>query len=144
MISFKDNIDVDQARERVFGFISDLNNLSRFQAEVVQTKVITPGPIVVGTRFDEMVKLGPWRVPTECVVTEFDPRGSMTFQATSKPVSYVGRFTVEAVGNGSRVTIQGTARLRGLWRLLEPILAGDVRKGVRHELAAIKRLTEAL
>jgi hypothetical protein len=142
VITFQDSIDVAQAQDKVFGFISDLNNLAKFQAEVVQTRVVTPGPVAVGMRFDELVKLGPWRVPTHCVVTEYDPRGTMAFRAESKPVNYEARFTVAAHADGSRVTLQGTARLNGLWRLLEPLLAADVHKGIRHELGAIQRHTE--
>ena len=142
MITFHDSIEVSQGRQKVFGFISDLNNIPKFQSEVVQSRVTTPGPVAVGTRFEEVVKLGPWRIPTHCVVTEFDESGTFGFEASSKPVSYEGRFTVESVGAGSRVTVRGTAKLQGLWRLMEPILAGDVRKGVRHELLAIKRHTE--
>ena len=142
MITFRESIEIPQAREKVFGFISDLSNLSKFQSEVVQSRVITPGPVAVGTRFEEVVKLGPWRVPTRCMVTEYDEGETMAFEASSKPVRYSARFTVEAAADGSRVTIQGTARLQGLWRLLEPLLESDVHKGVRHELVAIKHHTE--
>lgn len=142
MITFHDSIEVSQKPDRVFAFISDLNNLPKFQAEVVQSRVITPGPVRLGTRFEELVKLGPWRVPTQCVVTEFDEQGKLAFEASSKPVKYEGAFTVEPAAPGSRVTIRGIAQLQGLWRLLQPLLAGDVRKGLRHELLAIKRHTE--
>jgi hypothetical protein len=75
-------------------------------------------------------------------VTEYDPRGTMAFRGESKPANYESRFTVDTHADGSRVTVQGTARLNGLWRLLEPLLAADVRKGVRHELLAIRQHTE--
>jgi hypothetical protein len=67
----------------------------------------------------------------------------MAFRANSKVVKYHGRFLVEPAGEGSRVTIEGTAELQGLWRLLQPLLAADIRKGVKHELDAIRRHTEA-
>jgi hypothetical protein len=142
VITFQDTIEIAQDRQRVFGFITDLNNIPKFQSEVVHSRVITPGPTAVGTRYEEVVKLGPWRIPTQCVVTELDQTGTFGFQASSKPVSYEGRFVVESVSAGSRVTVRGSATLQGLWRLLEPVLASDVRKGIRHELLAIKRHTE--
>lgn len=142
MIAFEDSIEVAQVQQKVFEFISDLNNIPKFQSEVVQSRVITPGPIDVGTRFEELVKLGPWRVPTQCVVTEYDRKGTVGFQASSKPVNYEARFTVDSASAGSVVTIRGSAQLKGLWRLLKPMLAGDIRKSLRHELSAIKRHTE--
>jgi hypothetical protein len=142
MIRFQDSVAVEQAPERVFDFVSDLTNIPKIQAEVVQSTVITPGPVQVGTRFDEIVRVGPWKVPTRCVVTEYDPRGVLAFRAQSRPIDYEGRFSVEPAETGCTVTASGTARLKGLWRLMEPILAGEVRKGIRHELTAIKRHTE--
>ena len=35
-----------------------------------------------------------------------------------------------------------SARLKGAWRLLQPLLAGDLRRETRTELATIKRLVE--
>jgi hypothetical protein len=143
VISFRDSIEVAQEHDVVFGFITDLDNIPKFQSEVVQSRVVTPGPTAVGTRYEEVVKIGLWHVPTHCVVTEYDRNGTLAVQASSKPVDYEARFIVERTEAGSRVTLQGTAQLSGLWRLLEPVLASDVRKGIRHELLAIKRHTES-
>jgi hypothetical protein len=66
----------------------------------------------------------------------------VAFRAESKPVNYESRFTVDAHADRSRVTVRGTAQLNGLWRLLEPLLAADIRKGIRHELRAIQQHTE--
>lgn len=105
--------------------------------------MLDPGPVHVGTRFEEVVKIGPWRITARCVVTEYEPETRMAFRAESKPMSYDGRFRVEPAGEGSRVIIEGSAELRGLWRLMQPLLTADIRKGIKHELAALKRHTEA-
>ena len=41
------------------------------------------------------------------------------------------------------MTAEGNAQLRGLWRLLQPVLAADIRKGAKDELEAVKRHAEA-
>jgi hypothetical protein len=142
MIRVEDAIDVEQTRDAVFAFVADLGNIPQYQAEVVRSTVITPGPVRVGTKFEEVVRLGPWRINARCEVTEFDGLGVMGFKADSSPVGYEGRITVTPSGSGCRVAIAGSANLRGAWRLLTPVLAGDIRRGVRHELEAIKKLTE--
>lgn len=142
MIDFADSIEIAESPSRVFGFISDLDNLPKIQSEVVKSTVLDPGPVRVGTRFEEVVKLGPKRVTARCVVTEYEPESRMAFRAESDAVNYHGRFVVEPTGEGSRVTAEGTAELRGLWRVMQPMLAADIRKGVKHELEAIKQHTE--
>lgn len=84
------------------------------------------------------------RIDTQCAVTEFEPGRTMAFSAESKPLDYQGRFDVEPASAGARVELTGTAEMRGFWRILEPLLGGDFRKGVNHELAAIKQHVEAL
>jgi hypothetical protein len=143
MIDLADSIEIAQSPSRVFAFVADLDNLPKIQSDVVQSTVLDPGTVHVGTRFEEVVKLGPRRVTARCVVTEYEPDSLMAFRAESKAVNYHARFLLEPAGDGSHVTIEVTAELQGLWRLLEPVLAGDVRKGLRHELEAIKRHTEA-
>jgi dehydrogenase/reductase SDR family protein 12 len=144
MITFAGSIDIAQSRSRVFAFVSDLDNLPKIQSDVVQSTVLDPGTVHAGTRFEEVVKIGPRRVTARCVVTEYEPESRMAFQGESKVVNYESRFLVEPAGEGSRVTIEGMAELRGVWRLMQPLLAADVRKGVKHELSAIKRHTEAV
>jgi carbon monoxide dehydrogenase subunit G len=143
VIRFADSIELAAPQARVFGFVSDLENLPKIQSEVVRSTVLDPGTVHVGTRFEEVVKIGPRRVTARCVVTEYEPERLMAFRAESSAVQYDGRFVVEPAGEGSRVTIEGTARLQGLWRLLQPLLGADVRKGVKHELEAIRAHTVA-
>jgi carbon monoxide dehydrogenase subunit G len=142
VINFADSIEIAQSPSRVFAFVSDLDNLPKIQSEVVQSTVLDPGTVDVGTRFEEVVKVGPRRVTARCVVTEYEPESRMAFRAESNVVDYHARFLVEPAGEGSRVTIEGTAELQGVWRLMQPLLAADVRKGLKDELDAIKRHTE--
>ncbi len=143
MIRFADTVDIVQSPSSVFAFVSDLENLPKIQSDVVQSTVLDPGPVHVGTRFEEVVKIGPRRVTARCVVTEYEPESRVAFRAESTAVSYDARFLVTPAGEGSRVTIEGTAELQGLWRLMQPLLAADVRARLKHELQAIKRHTEA-
>jgi hypothetical protein len=141
VITFADSI-IAQSPARVFAFVSDLDNLPKIQSEVVQSTVLDPGPVRVGTRFKELVKIGPRHVTAHCVITEYEPDSLMAFDAISKSIQYHARFVVEPSAEGARVTIDGTAQLRGLWRLLQPAVAADVHKGLKQELEAIKEHTE--
>ena len=142
MIRVNDSVIIMRPPSQVFAFLADLNNIPKFQTEVVKSTVVTPGPTRVGTRFTEDVKLGPMRALADCEVTEFIADKTMGFKATSSSISYEGRFLVEPSDKGARLTIAGTAQPKGLWRLLQPMMAGEMRSGVKKELAAVKEILE--
>lgn len=142
MVKITESIEIASPQSKVFAFVSDLNNIPKWQSEVVRSTVLTPGPVKVGTRFDEIVKVGPWRVLTHCVVTQYEPDRLMAFNGESSPMEYAGRISLEPAMDRTRVTIAGTASLKGLYRLMEIALAGDLRKGVKQELKGLKNILE--
>jgi carbon monoxide dehydrogenase subunit G len=142
VIQFSDTIAVARPPRDVFAFVADLNNIPKWQAEVVTSKVVTPGPTKAGTRFTEDVKMGPMRVTAMCEVTEFAADKMMAFKAESSAISYQGRVVVEPSGTGTDLTISGTANLKGLWKLMQPMMRGEFKSGISKELAAIKAILE--
>jgi uncharacterized protein YndB with AHSA1/START domain len=66
------------------------------------------------------------------------------FRTIEGPMDWTGTFRVEPLdAGGSRVTSAGQIKLSGLRRLLEPIMAGEVRKGEASELLKLKGLVES-
>ena len=142
MIRVNDNIVIMRPASQVFAFLADLNNIPKWQAEVVKSTVVTPGPTRVGTRFTEEVKMGPMRTTADCEVTELISEKTMAFRATSSSMNYEGRVLVEPSGQGTKLTLAGTAQPKGLWRLLQPMMAGEFKGSVKKELADIKGVLE--
>jgi uncharacterized membrane protein len=140
MIQLNDSITISRSPGDVFAFLADLNNIPKWQAEVVTSKVITTGPTKVGTRFTEKVKMGPMRATANCEVTEFSPDRMMAFKAISPLINYEGRILVDPWEKGARLTLAGTVEPKGLWRLLQPIMMGEFKSGIKKELAAIKEI----
>lgn len=142
MIQLNDSITISRPPSEVFAFLADLNNIPKFQAEVLTSKVITTGPTKVGTRFTEEVKMGPMRTTTNCEVTEFSPDRMMAFKAISTSINYEGRFLVEPWEKGAKLTIAGSVQPIGLWKLMQPIMKVEFKNGIKKELAAIKEILE--
>lgn len=144
MIRIESSIQISQPRDRVFDFLTDVDNLPKWQTGVIQSKRLTEGSVRAGFQFEETAKVGPWRLHTICTVTDIKAGERFAFQAKSSgPLDYEGSFDLQPVAGGTRLTLNGSARLKGLWRLLQPVLAGDLRKETRTELETMKRLLEA-
>ena len=142
MFSLEDTITIARSPQDVFTFFADLNNIPKWQSEVVTSTVITPGPTRVGTRFTEEVKIGPSRTTANCEVTEFLPNQKLAFSADSPAIHYHGAFQVEPSGMGTKLDVFVTVEPVGFWKLMQPILKGDFKNGVKKELVTLKEILE--
>ena len=143
MIQFSDEILINRPVEQVFTFVADLENTPKWQTGVVNSKKVSEGPIQTGTKFKEVVRVLGRPLDTICEITEYQLNRKMAFKSTtSEAIEYEGQFTFESRDGGTRVDIAGTGELKGLWRLVEPLFAGDIKKTVGDELKQIKRFLE--
>ena len=144
MLHFESEVTIGRPVADVFAFVADLSNTPLWQQGVVHSASITPGPIRVGHMFEEDVKVAWFHVPTRCVVTELEANQRMVFEASSSPLEYRGEFRFEPVAGGTRLQVRGSGRMRGVWRLLEPILQADATRTVHDEVGRIKSHLEAV
>ena len=86
--------------------------------------------------------MGPMRSTANCEVTEFSPGKMMSFKAISPSIDYEGRILVEPSEHGAKLTLSGTVQPKGFWKLLQPMLKGEFKSGIRKELVAIKEILE--
>ena len=144
MIRIDGSTQIDRRRDEVFDFITGVESLPKWQSGVIESKPLSDGPVRVGYQFSETAKVVFWKLRTVCTVTDLKANERFAFVAKSDgPLDYEGSFDLQPVAGGTRLTLSGWARLKGIWRLLQPLLAGDLRRETRTELAMIKRLMEA-
>jgi hypothetical protein len=75
--------------------------------------------------------------------TEFIPNHRISFrgdqQASAKPV---GSITFEPAGGGTRVTRRPRPEMRGVLKLLEPMIAGYIKRSNAKHLHKLRTLLE--
>ena len=143
MASIRASAEIRAPVSDVFAFVSRVENIPKWQSEVVTSKAITPGPTRLGTQYEEVVKLFGKKVATLCEVTEFQPTRRITFRSTSsRVVSYVGTFSLEPDGRGTKLSVNAQFTFNGLWKLIDPLFRMEMRKGIHEELNKLKSLLE--
>jgi uncharacterized membrane protein len=143
MIKYSNSIEIKAPVSEVFAFISNLENIPKWQSEVVNSKIISPGPLQTGTRFEEVVKVFGKKMPTVCEITDYQPTKRFGFRSDSaNMISYNGHFQFEPVGRGTKLTVNAVFSLKGFWKIMEPFFGFEVRKGIGHELKTIKTILE--
>ena len=144
MIHIECSTQIDRPRDEVFDFITNVDNLTKWQSGVIQSKPMTQGPVRVGFQFAEVARVGPWKLDTVCTVTDLKANERYAFQVKSTgPLDCDAQFELQPSAGGTRLTINGDGRLKGIWRLMQPMLARELRKETKTELATIKLLLEA-
>lgn len=143
MITYSKSIEIKAPVSEVFAFVSNPENIPKWQSEVANSKIISSGPIQEGTRFEETVKVIGKKMPTVCEVTDYQPTKRFGFRSdSSRMISYSGNFHFEPIGRDTKLTISAVFELKGFWRIIEPIFAFEVRKGIDHELKILKSILE--
>ena len=143
MITLQNTVDVNVPVERAFDFVVNLENVPKWQPAVIETKRLTEGPTRVGSQFREVAKMMGRKVETVCTITSLEPASRVAFKGDSTgPFSYTTNYVFEARASGTRIVIDGAFEFRGWWRLLEPLVRGELRKESAGELVAMKAAME--
>jgi uncharacterized protein YndB with AHSA1/START domain len=142
MFTVEDSVPIDRPAEVVFAFICDPATYSRWRGDVVAVDNVSPGPLVRGSTFDQIIAsfLGRQRLPFE--VTGYEPDGRLEFRVTSGPVRPIVTYVVESAGPGTRLTARIDVRTRGVLRLLEPLMTGGVKKRNSQDVSKLKQILE--
>jgi uncharacterized protein YndB with AHSA1/START domain len=84
------------------------------------------------------------RVTSRIEITEFTPNQRISFRgdrpASAKPV---GSITFEPLGSGTKVTTLPCPEMRGVFKLLESMMAGSIKRSNAKHLHNLKTLLEA-
>jgi len=138
MFHMSETVLINRSPEDVFAFVADLRNFPIWRANLASSTVVSEGFTDVGARCDEEIQMGPRRIPATCEITAFSAGRTYSFRAVSPGLIYDGRVVVGPEEDGSSFTLSGEVGVSGFLRLLQPIIKGRMRDGVRREVAAVK------
>ena len=123
---------INRPVDEVFDFVAEERNEPRYNPRIRRAEKLSPGPIGPKTRFHaEAVTLG--------------RTVGMTRLASSihmAAADIVGTLRFDPVPTGTRMGWSWEMRLRGLYKLLTPIIAGSGRRQERANWAGLKRFLE--
>lgn len=123
----------------VWTFLADAENDIRWREGVIEIKRV--GGDGVGASYEQRVKGPAGRpVPADIEITELTPGTVIGFRATAGPVRPTGRYELRSVPDGTAVRFSLKTELRGLKKLMTPI----VKKTMRAEVANLEKLRRVL
>lgn len=143
MVNVEASTVINRPVEAVFAFVADLENHPTWETNFVEVKRVSPEPLGVGTVYQCVLRVPGQRVNSRIEITEFTPNQRISFRgdrpASAKPV---GSITFESLGNGTKVTTLPRPEMGGVFKLLEPLMAGYIKRSNAKHLDNLKTLLE--
>ncbi|MDQ2984045.1 MAG: SRPBCC family protein [Actinomycetota bacterium] len=139
MPSAEHSVVIERPIAEVFAFVADKENDARWRPGVADIRLISRQGR--GATYHQTVK-GPGGrpVPADIEITELEPNRRIAFRTIAGPVRPEGSYEFAEEDGGTRVTFSLRAKLRGLKRLMTPV----VLRTMRSELDALDNLKREL
>jgi len=127
-------------RDELFAFLADPENDPQWRSGVLDLKRVSGSGI--GARYAQGVK-GPGgrRIPADIEITELTPGEAIAFQTIAGPVRPRGRYVLAAADDGTRVRFELEADIKGVKRLIAPMVQKTMNNEVR-QLDSLKHVIE--
>src|SRR5215208_6922101 len=138
MLEFENTVYIDRPIGEVFAYLSDFENIPKWNYYVLDVSQLSESPIGVGTTYHQVRKTD----EQDFRITEFEPNHMVAVKTLpqSSP-GFERRFTLYEEGN--------TTRLRDEWKLdtgrpaiLERLALRRVKSAVAENLTKLKKLLE--
>jgi uncharacterized membrane protein len=138
MLEFENTIRIDRPVEEVFAFLSDFENIPKWNYYVLEVRQLSERPTGIGTTYHQVRKTD----QQDFRIIEFEPNHMVAVKTLPKSSpSFERRFTLYEEGD--------TTRIRDQWKLdtgrpalLERLARGRVKSAVAENLAKLKELLE--
>jgi uncharacterized membrane protein len=144
MIRFETEQTIDRSADDVWAYAADILRHPEWMGVVSVTMEQGTGTHV-GDRAIERVKVGPRTIHAELTVAESIPARRLRWTVAGRsPLRADVTLELDTLAaDRTRAVWSGYIGMRGLWRLLEPLMAGEVRSGEAAELRRLKENLEA-
>jgi uncharacterized membrane protein len=121
------SITIDRPVEQVFAFISDGMNNPKWRPSVID---IQPVPGKPATFKQGLKGPGGRRIDGDYQITESKQNELIKFQVIAGPARPTGTYKLETVGKSTRLTFILDFELKGLAKLMDPMIHASMRSEI--------------
>jgi uncharacterized membrane protein len=144
MMHFRTEETIARPAHEIWAYAADILEHPKWMA-VTDPRILSGSSTEVGSRGREKLRVAGRRYDAEFEVTAAEPGRRLTWRGVSgAPFELELTLELEPVNDTeTRASYFGTVQPKGLWRLLEPLMTREARKGPEAELRRLKEILEA-
>jgi hypothetical protein len=141
MVTFAEELTVKRPVEQVFAWLTNAENQGKFDKSSLKMEVLTPLPWRSGTQFRELRDLGGRKTEVLSEVAELEPNRRFVIRSKTGP-SWLGVWLFEPVAEGTHLRWAGQLTMKGVGRLLEPLIARQMRAQITQQFRDLPSIIE--
>ena len=138
MIEFENTIQIKRPLNEVFRFLSDLENLPRWNYFVTRVRKVSEGPIGIGTIYHQVRKTDEQTLQ----IVELEPQHKLRVKTISKLFPRLEMELEFEASEGGTIMTDRWKLETGKPALLERLALHNVRSAVHENLTKLKALME--
>jgi uncharacterized membrane protein len=142
-VEVEESIAIDRPRHGVAAYAMDPANDTSWIRALTRVELLTDPPVRVGTRVRRVAQFLGRSVDYVLEVADYEPGRRLAMRSVRAPFPMLVTYLFADQGGGTRATIRVQGDTGRFYRLAGPLLAGQVRRGVRGDLERLKRNLEA-
>ena len=136
-------IEVPGSVEQSFAYVADFTTVAEWDPGIHSSRRLS-GDGGIGSVYDVQAEFRGKTMPFTYTVTSYDPGRRIVLDGTGEKATSLDTIGFEpSADGGTRITYTADFRLKGVLRVVEPLLRGTFRKLARTALAGLAAKLEA-
>ena len=141
MIAIDENVAIARPVDRVFAFVTDLQNNPLWQTGVILSEKTSEGPLGEGATYRLVNRFMGKRLDSAGIISEYVPNRICSYRFVSGSVDGESSFIFEPAAGGTRFITRGVITLK-LLQSVEFLAKRRARRQVKNDLLKLKELLE--
>lgn len=134
---------IRRPREQVAAFSANPDNAPAWYINIKEIQWVTPPPLAAGSRIAFVATFLGRRLAYTYEIIDFQPGSRLVMRTTEGPFPMETTYTWEDTPEGStRMALRNRGSPSGFSSLLTPVLASNIRRENRKDLAKLKEILE--
>ncbi len=143
MITFEIVTLIDRPVKEVFAFVTDLNNLHRWQSTAQEIEPASDKSMGVGATFNVKGEMLGHKLEGLLEIVEYEPDSRFGYRAKMGPVTVGAVMTFKPAGTGTKLSMSGKGEPGGFFKIAEGMLAGRIKGQMEDNFARLKSVLES-
>jgi carbon monoxide dehydrogenase subunit G len=142
VITASAHVDIERSPEEVWAILMDPAKAPLWEKAVVVSERLDDGPLGVGSRFRKTVSLLGRRFDVDFEIVEYRDLRHCSVLLIAGPITGGGSYSVEPVPGGTRLTYGLRHQMKGLLRMVGPVMQRRYPRLLARDLATLKLAVE--
>ena len=140
-MKFTNTITINRPAAEVFAYLADLENLPRWNYAIQQTRKVSPGPVAVGTRYQQ-VRTVPTQQEESLEVVELEAGRRLTVSGTLNKLPARLDYDLESDAETTVLTNTVDLTLQAPLVVVSFLATRQIQKAVAENLAVLREILE--